>query len=362
MIQLALAAVAGVFAGGLLHRWALGHRAASPPAQLLELIHDGVLVLGRGSAVLWANGPAFRLLGLEPSGDRDRLRAALLRNTQLRSFIDAVGTDVEIESVNVEVGFPSVRQLRVQASRVGAPVAGWELVLTLTDVSRVEQLERVRRQFTADLAHEIRTPVTSISLLAETIDQADDPSGHAEHILRETRRLQQLVDQVLSLSRLEAGETDLRPARFPVAELVAEAVDALGSRSADRHVEVVVELQGEPPDWWGDRAQILKILKVYLDNALKYSPAGGVIRLCARREGEWNVLSVTDAGPGIPVEEQPHVFRRFYKGRRQSETPGFGLGLAIAKHAALAHGGDVFVTSQVGEGSTFGLRLPLPPE
>ena len=332
---------------------------------LLDNIHDGVVVLDQEGNVMAANQRVAEFLGLEEAQPENRVRLALLRNPDLSAYLKAVQSGRPPESVVVESGYPEVRYLRVQASLL-PPVQGGRshlLLLTLTDVTRLHQLELVRRRFTADLSHELRTPVTSIKLLADAMVSSDrvDPD-HVRRILWEADRLERLVDEILDLSRLEAGEERFEPGPFTVQDLLDEAVDRVSPRAAGEDVSIETRLESEGLDWWGDYEKLLRVVEIFLDNALKYSPPGGRILIEARRTPESQKITVSDQGPGIPHDEKPHVFRRFYKGRRQTGRPGFGLGLAIAKHIVALHGGRVFVESAVGHGASFGFLMPVTSE
>jgi len=323
--------------------------------RFLEFVHDGVLLCDPAGKVVAANRRAAEYLGLEPGQPPHRLSLALRRNPDLVSYLEGLRSGKSPETITVQTGYPRVRFLQVQGSLLHRLA-----VLTLTDVTRLHQLEQMRRRFTADLSHELRTPVTAIRLLTEALER-DRPelAEHTQRILTATKRLEQLVAQILDLSRLEAGQEQLSPEWFDPADLVGEAVDRIAPQAAAKQLRLVRRLEGERP-WWGDYEKLLRLLGIYLDNAVRFSPPATEIVIRVFNTQEANVLTVTDHGPGILAEELPYVFQRFYKGQRQTGTPGFGLGLAIAKHIALAHGGEVFADSRVGEGSTFGVRLPTP--
>ncbi len=353
-----LAIAAGTGLGLFLGNWRCRRDLALGSHALLDLIDDGVIALSQSGKVLLANRMMARFLGLDPDAGGEKIRLALLRIPDLDRYLEQVVTGDFPDSVTVEAGYPRVRHLRVHASVVTSARGNQSvIIMTVTDVSRIEQLEQVRRRFTADLSHELRTPVTSIRLMAEALAwKGSGVEDHATRILREAGRLERLVDEVLTLSRLEAGETRFDPEWFQVSDLVDESLDWISSPASQK--DVVLERHVEDVKWWGDFRRLARLLEVYLDNAVKFSPPGGRIVIRAFTDDGHLVLTVADTGPGVPVEDQPHVFHRFYKGQRQAGSPGFGLGLAIAKHAALAHRGEVFIDSQVGEGSTFGVRLP----
>ncbi len=328
--------------------------------RLLDVVHDGLIVLTDGEIVM-ANAHANEFLGLESSASPERLRMAIRRIPELTEYIDAWRRGEEPAETVVEVGYPQPRYLRVQGARLeDTEITSRDaLLFTLTDVSELQRLEKIRRRFTADISHQIRTPVTAIRLLAEQMSMgAGDPGELTDRVLRETDRLQRLAEEILTLSRLESGEEVPDIQRFLVGDLLEEAVDAATSHAQGREVRIEVDYDAEEC-WRGDYRKLLRALGIYVDNAVKFSPPGREVRIAARTEEGRGVVTVTDSGPGIPVDELPQVFHRFYRGSRGSTHSGFGLGLAIAKHSVAAAGGDVFVESRVGEGSTFGFTLPL---
>ncbi len=363
-----LAALGGLLAGlGL--GWLFLRRGRNAAAEdghldrMADAVHDGLMVL-RGREVVMANRRAGEFLGLGPTPSPERMRLALQRTPDLVAYIEDFRAGESPGERLVSVGYPRVRYLRVQGAPLDPedPPDRGALLLTLTDVTELQRLERVRRRFTADLSHQIRTPVTAIRLLAEQLATGSGESREfAERILRETDRLKRLAEEILTLSRLEAGEEPLEIQEFAVGDLLEEALDGVYSQAERRGVTLVSD---SPPreTWRADYRNLLRVLEIYLDNAIKFSPPGGEVRVAAGTEEDRCWITVTDAGPGISQEEKVQIFHRFYRGSRGTGHLGFGLGLAIAKHSMAALGGDVFVDTRVGEGSTFGLVLPRDPE
>ncbi len=359
----------GILAGmvvGALAEWAfLRERYGSAlPEDHMSLIlhsaHDGLIVL-RGRRVVLANRRACELLGLEPSSSWDQLGLAIRRTPDLMDHIDAWRRGEEPTETVMTADYARPRYLRVHGALLEEADHPWKdsLLLTLTDVSELHRLEQIRRRFTADISHQIRSPVTAIKLLAEQLPSRSEDDGElATRILRETDRLQRLADEILALSRLEAGEEPMQLEDFAVRDLLDEALSTVRSQAERRGVRLVKDLSGDEI-WRGDYRKLLRTLGTYLDNAIKFAPEGSDVRLQARTEEDQRVITVVDSGPGIPADELPHVFHRFYRGSRGLGHSGFGLGLAIAKHSMVSAGGDVFAQSQLGRGSTFGLTLPI---
>jgi two-component system sensor histidine kinase SenX3 len=234
--------------------------------------------------------------------------------------------------------------------------------LVVDDVSERQRLEAVRRDFVANISHELKTPVGALGVLAEALAGEDDPAvvqRLAERIQTEAFRVAHTIDDLLQLSQIEARET---PDHEPVAArlVVAEAVDRTESAAALRGVKLVVDDAAGADTVVGDRRQLVSAVANLLDNAVKYSDDGAEVAVSIRRAGPSVEIVVADDGIGIPARDLERVFERFYRvdQARSRDTGGTGLGLAIVRHVAQNHQGEVTVTSREGEGSTFTLRLP----
>jgi two-component system, OmpR family, sensor histidine kinase SenX3 len=304
----------------------------------------------------------------------DAAGRVVFRNTVAGGFARARHSDALVEAAIDEVlvdagrGLPATRTLDlfgpprrtlVVTGHVVGPTAA---LAVIEDVSERRRLDAVRRDFVANISHELRTPVGALGLLAETILGEEDPEVRArlsQRLLTETDRVARTIDDLLLLSRIESEEL---PEREPVAAglVLAEAVERI--RPAAGHREIGVELvePGERLAVFGDRRQLVSALYNLLDNAVKYSDAGSTVRVRASTDGVHVDLSVRDEGVGIPEADVGRIFERFYRvdQARSRQTGGTGLGLAIVRHVATNHGGEVLVSSIVGEGSTFTLRIP----
>lgn len=337
-------------------------------ARLAELRREGVKLRGvvngmsegvaliQDGTITVAN-PAFaRLLALpgdvEGHGFRDATRLPAVADA-----IDAALAERTAASREVQLGG---RTLLVQIE----PLAeSRQAVVVLIDMTEPKRLERLRREFVANASHELRTPVAAIVGVAETLaaGAADDPTARrsfVEILMRHAQRLSRLTADLLDIARLEGG---YKP-RVEVVE-VERAVDAvlgtLSAKAADKKITLDKAL---PPELRvsAERAAVEQILSNLVDNAIKYTPAGGRVRVSAEARGDKVRLTVADSGPGIPREHQPRLFERFYRvdDARSRDLGGTGLGLAIVKHLALANGGDVAVESDLGQGSRFIVALP----
>ena len=263
----------------------------------------------------------------------------------------------------VDLFGPPRRTLVLTAAQLNEGAGDLGVLVVIDDVTDRRRLEAVRRDFVANISHELKTPVGALSLLAETLVAEDDPavaSRLADRMLTEAIRVGRTIDDLLELSRIEADE-EARRDDVPVHLFLADAVDRVRPAAEQQRIAIEVEEPAPRLAVAGDRRQLVSAAYNLLENAVKYSDAGSSIEVRARTDGRWVDIEVKDHGIGIPRRDLERVFERFYRvdRARSRETGGTGLGLAIVRHVAGNHAGDVHVESNEGEGSTFTLRLPL---
>jgi two-component system, OmpR family, sensor histidine kinase SenX3 len=337
---------------------------ASPPdsrpgiprsEDLLDLIDEGLLILDRSLTAIQANRSARALLG---TGDAlpARLPSDDLMSIARRVLVDHVPVD-EV----VELRSPDRRSLRVRAIYTETSDG---VILLLRDISEDQRSQRIRRQFVTHASHELKTPIAAMQLLAEAIGNSseDDPEStrrFAAGLLQEAQRLNALVTDLLDLSRLEDPGTianSLADLSAVASSEVLEAKSKAEAKEITLHatVEAGVTVRG-------DDGQLALMMRNLLDNAVRYTPPAEEISLEVKAERGEAIVRVADTGTGIPLRDQARVFERFYRvdEGRSRDQGGTGLGLAIVKHVADLHGGHVSLSSQLGEGSTFTIVLPL---
>ena len=231
--------------------------------------------------------------------------------------------------------------------------------------AELEKLERVRKDFVINVSHELRTPLASIQGYAETLlDGALEDTQHnarfVEIIRQNAQRLANLTADLLTLSRIELGQRKLHLASAKVQQMVEDAVDSMHPIAAKKNITLALDVNENNPEVFCDSEAVVQILTNLLDNAIKYTPVGGIVSLGLKENPTSVEISVRDSGIGIPQEELPRLFERFYRVDkvRSKELGGTGLGLAIVKHLVKAQGGDVWVTSVDGKGSEFTFSLP----
>jgi len=239
-------------------------------------------------------------------------------------------------------------------------------VVVLHDITELRKLERVRRDFVANVSHEFKTPLTAIQGFSETLlaGAIDDPQNRERFlgiILEHSRRLARLTDDLLKLSQMDADRLELEIRRVSVAELIESCLETAQHRAAEKDIRVYVSQSNELPDIAGDRRRLAEVLQNLLDNATQYTLPGGRITLSADVRDADVVFTVSDTGIGIPKADQSRIFERFYRvdAARSREAGGTGLGLAIAKHLVEVHGGRIWVESEIGQGSQFNFSVPV---
>jgi two-component system phosphate regulon sensor histidine kinase PhoR len=319
-------------------------------AEGVALVQDGVITV--------ANPSFGRLLNLPTDVEGRGVRDAT-RLPAMGEVIDAAAVERKELAREVQVGG---RSLLVSAHPLAGPTAR-QAVVVLIDMTEAKRLERLRRDFVANASHELRTPVAAIVGVADTLaaGAADDPDARKSFLdilVRHAQRLSRLTADLLDIARLEAGYKP-RVERVPVDATVETVLSTLKGKAADKQIELGGKV---PPDLHlaAERAAVEQILTNLVDNAIKYTPAGGRVLVTAERKEGQVQLAVEDTGPGIPREHHARLFERFYRvdDARSRDLGGTGLGLAIVKHLTLAHGGEVRVESEPGKGSRFLVSLP----
>ncbi len=323
-------------------------------ADVLAVLGDVSIVVESGDDVIM-HSPSAKALGL--------VRDSHLVHASMREVVRAVRRERVIRELELEVPRSPLGEGTLSLDVRVAPLGSSHVLLLVEDRTRARHVEDVRRDFVANVSHELKTPVGGISLLAEAIaDAADDPEAVARFAGRigaESRRLATLVQEIVALSQLQSQDSSEQVGLVDLGPVVREAVGRTATLAERSGITVVVAV--EPGvHVYGDAGQLATALANLLSNAINYSPAHTRVAVSVRVRGFVVELIVTDQGSGIPEADLPRIFERFYRvdAARSRATGGTGLGLAIVKHICANHGGEVVVWSAVGSGSTFTMRLP----
>jgi two-component system, OmpR family, phosphate regulon sensor histidine kinase PhoR len=332
---------------------------------ILGSMVEGVAVVNGAERLVFANQGFADILELDVPPQSGSALVEIVRQTEM---IEAVRQVLAGEPrVEAEIVTGTLRQ-HYFAATVAAVRAGETsgAVVVLHDITELRKLERVRRDFVANVSHEFKTPLTAIQGFSETLlaGAIDDPQNRERFlgiILEHSRRLARLTDDLLKLSQMDADRLELEIRRVSVRELIESCLETTQHRAAEKNIRVYVSHAKELPDISGDRRRLAEILQNLLDNATQYTLAGGRITLSADARDTDVIFTVSDTGIGIPKADQSRIFERFYRvdAARSREAGGTGLGLAIAKHLVEVHGGRIWVDSEIGQGSQFHFSVPI---
>ena len=334
-------------------------------AAILSSMSDAVVAVDLEGDILLLNKAAEDLVGLSPTTSGRRLQE-ILGDNPLCGALETAAHDARDVVSEFSPGPVRERILDLHATPLRGPegeITG--AVAVVRDVSDLRRAERQRRELTANVSHELRTPLTSIKGFAETLlagamADADTCRRFLTIIDGEATRLMKLVGDLMDLSRLESRAVSMEPAALRLDALISEALSQMRPQAERHHVALRVG-GAAPVTALADRDRILQVLTNLVDNAIKFTPEGGVVEISLAASAAEAVVAVSDTGRGIPADDLPRVFDRFYRVERSRsrEAGGTGLGLAIAHHIVEAHGGRISAASQVNAGSTFTFTLPL---
>ena len=329
-------------------------------ADVIRAAPDPAVLIDGRSVVLNANEAARDVLETDPEGRH--LSASIRHPALLEAAAAAAAAGEGPMSIDYELRVPMPRSFRVHVSPLGESRGA---LLVFRDLTREQQIERMRADFVANASHELRTPLTALSGFLETILGAakDDPKAQAKFLglmRSQAERMRRLIDDLLSLSRIEMNEHVRPQGEVDLAQVAAHVREVLSGLAESFGCELVVEGQG-PLTVTGSRDELVQVVQNLVENALKYGSAGKRVEIVLRRDGDFAELTVRDHGPGIAPEHIPRLTERFYRvdKSRSAESGGTGLGLAIVKHALKRVEGELQIESRPGAGSTFTCRFPL---
>ena len=327
---------------------------------ILSNMADGILVVDGEGRVAMINRAAEKMLQYAADTALGHTFIEVVYDHEINDILQrCLGTgEQQIGLVEIERG---KRYLRV----IATPIIGQPgCVVLLQDLTEFRHLETIRRDFIANISHELRTPTAALKILAETLYEGaiDDPTvarGFLNKINIETDRLAQMINELSELSRIESGETPLRLEPIDAGEMLAVVVERLKAQADRAGLSLAIDVPSGLPKMQADKEQVEQVIVNLLHNAIKFTPPGGDIALSAKAEGDNILISVTDTGVGIPTDDLPRIFERFYKADKARAGGGTGLGLAIAKHIIESHDGKIWAESVEGKGTTLNFTLPL---
>ena len=330
----------------------------------LEGMDEGVVSVDTDERIRFANEAACKIFDLSMPDDAGRPVWEVMRNQIVESTIVDVLASGETQRVEIELLGPPQRFLSTTVSSVpGASDGG--VILVLHDITDLRRLENMRREFVANVSHELKTPLASIQAYSETLlsgalDDEQNNEGFVQRIVEQAERLSALIQDLLSLARVEAGNHPFEFVDLNLVSFLQECIEYHKSRAQKREVELGLMLRTQDVSAHVDPEGMRQIMDNLIDNAIKYTPAGGSVDVELDVDGDDVHIVVRDSGIGISQIHIERIFERFYRvdKARSRELGGTGLGLAIVKHLAGAFGGSVEVESTAGQGTSFIVRLP----
>ena len=338
---------------------------------ILASMAEGVVAVDRGEYVVHINSAAETILGIDASNAKGRRIWELTRVIEVSEALSDAMKENRVRVSETRISKPQKDQV---IQLIGAPLRDANdalvgAIVVLHDVSDLRSLESVRRDFVANISHELKTPLAAIRGLVETLidDASMDQATHdrfVEKIRDQSMRLSNIVSDLLTLSRLESDQGGAQLERMDLRESVAESYRAQVHVAETKRVDLGASVSDQPVYIDGDGEALRELVDNLVSNAIKYTPEGGRVDVRLGIEGSNAVLSVEDTGIGIAAEDQGRIFERVYRvdKARSRQMGGTGLGLSIVKHVALAHGGNISLKSAPGRGSTFRVQIPLAKE
>jgi two-component system phosphate regulon sensor histidine kinase PhoR len=322
---------------------------------------SGIVALSGDGSISFFNTAARELLrpGTIASG---MPLARAVRDHEIIAAVERTQSEQRRATITVEYG-PDRRQLQVDIDPL-QPGGGWSTLLVLHDLSDIRRIERTRREFVSNVSHELRTPLASIRAAVETLEDGalrdrEAARSFLASIHTEVDRMTLMVEELLELSKIESGAMPLNLQPVDMAQVVEAAVERVLPQADRKGLTLRSSLPPDLPSLLGDTSRLEQAMVNLLQNAIRFTEPGGLVEVKLSADSAKVTVAVQDSGPGISKSHLPHIFERFYKADRARSGEGIGLGLAIVKHTVQAHGGSVFVESEVGRGSTFGFTLPL---
>lgn len=346
-------------------RWSELSDQSQQSTTALSQMMDGVIMLSTQGQILLINDSALRLLGLSEKGDHlGRSLIEVVRIPEITQAVRATRDGLGVQVVNVEISNDDrVRPIRIHVDRTGDRDDS-NVLLTLRDETESRNLENMRRDFVANVSHEIKTPIAAIKGYVETAELAiEDDTQAAKHFMSQIQgqclRLERLIADMLQIARAQSGQNNLRKIDVSLNDIVSESLRSLKPVAENKSIDLAV-LDLSDAIVFADHEATLTIVNNLISNAIHYSPSETEVTISGQREDDFWVLSVQDNGVGIPQSEQDRIFERFYRvdRNRTSASGGTGIGLSIVKNLTVAQNGKIRLSSSEGNGSTFEVLLP----
>lgn len=323
---------------------------------VINSIHDNVMILDEDDLILLVNPAMCSAFGLDEKEIAGKPVLDVIHHPDLRALIMSNGDHDPLH--HHEVSFPDGRVASAQLTAI--PEIGY--AITMQDITYLKEVDRIRNEVVHTVSHDLRSPLTSVIGYTELIARAgslnDSQQDFLKRIQESVQHITTLINDLLELGSIEAG-LDTRREWVQLDGLLRYTLDMLQGQIKSKHIKVQTDVAQSLPTLRANPVRLRQVLDNVVGNAIKYSNRDGEVRISIHAEGEQVILQVTDNGPGIPIQDQAHIFDKFYRGRNMDNREGSGLGLAIVKSIVDAHQGRIWVESNLGQGSTFFIVLPV---
>ncbi len=332
---------------------------------VLSSMFEGIMVVDEKGSILLMN-PSLRKLFFVDSAPETKTPIEAIRNPQIQDIVDKILKEQQhLISEEITVSQTEEKTLKINAVPIIRNDILEGVVLVFHDITELRKLERVRQDFVANVSHELRTPIASIKGYSETllegaIDDKDNVREFISIIYQDSNRLANLIDDLLDLSKIESGKMKMIFVPLDVKPILDRCLGVLDKSIKNKQLSVSLSIPDGIPKVLADDKRLSQVFLNLLDNAVKYTSDGGSIKVNISLSDKFVQVDVSDTGMGIPEQDLPRIFERFYRvdKARSRELGGTGLGLSIVKHIVLAHSGQVWVKSELGQGSTFSFTIP----
>jgi len=336
---------------------------------VLTSMFEGVIVTDADEKIILMN-PSLRKLFLIDSNPEGKNTLEVIRNSEVEEMVETIiEGKQQLATKEIVVNAPEEIILKVNGVPIMRNNKLEGAILVFHDITELRRLEKVRQDFVANVSHELRTPISSIKGYAETLlegalDDKDNAREFIGIIYQDSNRLATLINDLLDLSRIESGKMKMNFVELDPVSLIKRAVSVIENQAKAKAIALKIDVPSSLPKIKADETRFAQVMINLLDNAIKYSPEGGVANISAKVVEGFLQIDISDTGIGISEIDLPRIFERFYRvdKARSRELGGTGLGLSIVKHIVSSHGGQVWVKSELGLGSTFSFTIPLVSE
>jgi two-component system phosphate regulon sensor histidine kinase PhoR len=333
-------------------------------AAIFDSMIEGVIIVDKTSRIISINPTIEKIFGVSRKEAEGRFFLEAIRNNSIYEIINNVLNEGKSLSAEIDLVLPVYKTFEVNATPISENNIVGGCLVVIHDITEIRRLETIRSDFVANVSHELKTPLTSIKGFVETLlegalDDKENNRNFLKIIQSHTARLDNLVDDLLSLSHLESKEIILKKTKFHLRQLTEEVISGFKSQLKNKNIEIKDELSASV-SLAADKNRIEQVITNLIDNAIKFNKEKGFIRIYAEEKNGRVKITIEDSGIGIPQKDIPRIFERFYRvdKARSRELGGTGLGLSIVKHIIELHSGSVGVESNEGFGSRFWFSLP----